>query len=157
MKVLLANLSNRNGSSRCGMPARYRVTSAWRRCSPSSIVDRCLRPASHAVRRSRPAASAQTVNSGASKFRFEQTSCSSTSPRRKLVTVRRHFASSAGSSQAAANLSAGSHSPPQFFHEFLNSPRFPHSRYTSRLSRSSGKWGRVTEDSWRVACFGESR
>jgi hypothetical protein len=45
----------------------------------------------------------------------------------------------------------------------LNSHRFPHSRYTPRLSRSSGKWEngdewrRVTEDSWRVACFGESR
>jgi hypothetical protein len=32
-------------------------------------------------------------------------------------------------------------SPPLFFHEFLNSHRFPHSRYTPRLSRSSGEWG----------------
>src|ERR1700683_1218338 len=48
-------------------------------------------------------------------------------------------------------------SPPLFFHEFLNSHRFPHSRYTPELSQSSGELGRVTEDSRRGACFGESR
>jgi hypothetical protein len=52
---------------------------------------------------------------------------------------------------------AGANPPSLFFHDFPNSHRFPHSRYTPELSQSSGKWGRVTKDSWRAACFGESR
>jgi len=50
---------------------------------------------------------------------------------------------------------AGANPPPLFFHEFPDSHRFPHYRYTPKLSKSAGKWGRVTKDFWQAACSGE--
>lgn len=111
MNILLAHLFCWNGSKRKGMPARYSADSACIMCSPSFrvAVHERLRAMDFPVRtdrQRRSAATMQTVNSGASRLKFEQTSCSSNCPRLKSSSSRSRSANTLGMSSTAANRSA---------------------------------------------------
>jgi hypothetical protein len=133
MNVLLANLSRRNGSSKYGIPARYRVAPARRMCAPSSVdeLERWLRP--------KPRRSPQPLGSLSTDGQF-----------RKQVQVRAdlmlqqftkaeaadnaqqlcQFCREQQSSSEPLRWIAGANRPPLFFHEFLDSRHFPITIYT---------------------------
>ena len=93
------------------MRAQYSAESAWRRWSPSScfVAYERLRwmTLSAPRRQRRSAASMQTVNSGASTLKLEQTSRSRTCPSSKSPSSRNRPTSTPDKSSAAANRSAG--------------------------------------------------